>query len=762
MIDCSSFYPSTSLADFHAQGHGWADTLVCRLQTAPLPSDAAGSHLWMIIALPLLGAFICGVFGKTLGRANTYLVACGSVAGSFLLSLIILWCVNDYRTVAPNTYGEAFHYAVGWDYGVWFSAGNFRVDFGLMADHLSTSMLLVITGIGFLIHLYSTEYMAHDDGYWRFFAYLNLFVAAMLTLVLGDSLVLLFVGWEGVGMCSYLLIGFWYEDPQKAFAGRKAFITNRIGDFGFLLASFLTVATLTAFIAQAPNDNFSSSRDAAGAASKFKQGLFTRGPLSFAALESFAQAMPSGTDPSRVTLESEIATGPLKGHTYGHILTAILLLFLLGAAGKSAQIPLYVWLPDAMAGPTPVSALIHAATMVTAGVYLFCRMSYLVVLSPFAMAVIAVIGGLTALFAALIAFSQEDMKKVLAYSTVSQLGFMFMAVGSGMFWAAFLHVVTHAFFKACLFLGAGSVMHGNADEGNIRKLGGLKREMKFTWLTFAIATCAITGVVPLSGFFSKDSILHGLHTNHLEQYPAVLHFVWFLGLATAACTAFYMTRLYVLAFEGERAKDARVPHAHESGPAIRLVLGLLAFGSVAAVAWGVPFMDHPSGHEAGVQAPMENYLWPVFNTARQINDRTAFVRSEGEHGLPWGAWGMAWGIALVGTALAFFLYRSFFPARGNKPVPALEPFRKLSFHKFYVDELYDLILIRPIKFISFIFYRVIDAVVIDTIGVRGTAWLTTRFGAMLRYAQSGDAQSYAAVMAVALVAGIVLALWGSM
>jgi NADH-quinone oxidoreductase subunit L len=761
MIDCSSFFPSTSLADFHSQGHSWMETFVCRMQTSPLPSDAAASHLWLIIALPLLGAFICGVFGKALGRANTHLVACGSVLGSFVLSLIVLWCVNDYRTFAPNAYGEPIHYAIGWDYGVWFSAGSFRVDLGLLADHLSTSMLLVITGIGFLIHLYSTEYMSHDDGYWRFFAYLNLFVAMMLTLVLGDSLVLLFVGWEGVGMCSYLLIGFWYEDPQKAFAGRKAFVTNRIGDFGFLLASFLTVATLTAFVQQAPNDNFAAGRDPTATASRFKQGLAARGPLSFAALEQFASAMPSGSDPARVTLQTPIASGPLKGTRYGAVLTVIMLLFLLGAAGKSAQIPLYVWLPDAMAGPTPVSALIHAATMVTAGVYLFCRMSYLVVLSPTAMAVIAVIGGLTALLAALIAFAQEDMKKVLAYSTVSQLGFMFMAVGAGVFWAAFLHVVTHAFFKACLFLGAGSVMHGNADEGNVRKLGGLKKEMKFTWVTFAIATCAITGVVPLSGFFSKDGILDGLHHTHLEEYPGVLHAVWLIGLLTAACTAFYMTRLYVLAFEGERAKDARVPHAHESGPAIRLVLGLLAFGSIAAIAWGVPFMDHPSGGVAK-QTPMENYLWPVFNAANQINGRTGFVRSEGEEGLPWGAWGMAWAIAFIATALAFWLYRSFLPARGGKPIAALEPLRKLSYNKFYVDELYDLILIRPVKFLAFIFYRVVDAVIIDTIGVRGTAWVTARFGAMLRYVQSGDAQSYAAVMAVALVAGIVLALWGSM
>ncbi len=753
-MDCSSF---TTFSDF-LKNHSLWETLVCRVQTSPLPAEAVGSHLWLIILLPLIGAFVCGVFGRLLGRENTYLVACGSVLGSFVLSLIVLWCVNDYRTAIPSAYGEPIRYAVGWDYGTWFSAGNFTVHFGLLADHLSTSMLLVITGIGFLIHLYSTEYMSHDAGYWRFFAYLNLFVAMMLTLVLADSLPLLFVGWEGVGMCSYLLIGFWYEDPQKAFSGRKAFIANRVGDFGFLLASFLLVGLLTAFVAQAPNENF-EGRDPSAAASKFKGGLRTRGPLSFDALEGLAKSLPHGQSQSRVTLETQIAQGPLKSYTFGGVLTVIMLLFLLGAAGKSAQIPLYVWLPDAMAGPTPVSALIHAATMVTAGVYLFCRLSYLTVLSPFAMMCIALIGGLTALLAALIAFAQEDLKKVLAYSTVSQLGFMFMAVGAGMFWAAFLHVVTHAFFKACLFLGAGSVMHGNADEGNIRKLGGLRKEMKVTWLTFAIATCAITGVVPLSGFFSKDAILHALHTSDLYPYPGVLHIVWYIGLATAACTAFYMTRLYVLAFEGERAKDARVPHAHESGPAILTALVVLAIGSVAAIAWGLPFMENPSG--AGPkQTPMENYLWPVFATANGIISRTGWVRVEHHEGLPWGAWGLAWAISVTGTVIAVFLYRSYFPKRAGQPAPgALEALRKLSYNKFYVDELYDLIIIRPVKFVAFIFYRVIDAVVIDTVGVRGTAWLTARVGAMLRYVQSGDAQSYAAVMAIALAAGIALAMF---
>jgi NADH-quinone oxidoreductase subunit L len=734
---------------------GFWETLACGVPRAATD----GSSLWLIILLPLIGAFLCGVFGKTLGRQNVYLIACGSVLGSFLLSLMVFITLNEQHTVAQNAFGDPIRYALGHDYGVWFAAGSFRVDLGLFADHLSGSMLLVITGIGFLIHFYSTEYMAHDEGYWRFFAYLNLFIAMMLTLVLGDSLVLLFVGWEGVGLCSYLLIGFWYDDPQKAFAGRKAFITNRIGDFGFLIGSMLLVLLIGAFISQAPNDNFGDP----ASASRYKAALSERGPLAFGALEGLAKAMPSGTDPSHVTLESNISTGPLKGRTYGTMLTVIMLLFLLGAAGKSAQIPLYVWLPDAMAGPTPVSALIHAATMVTAGVYLFCRLSYLLVLSPTAMATVAVIGGLTALLAALIAFAQDDLKKVLAYSTVSQLGFMFMAVGAGAFWAAFLHVVTHAFFKACLFLGAGSVMHGNADEGNIKKLGGLKHEMKTTWVTFAIATAAITGVLPFSGFFSKDAILGALHNNHLEAFPNVLKLVWALGLLTAGCTAFYMTRLYVLTFEGTRAKDARVPHAHESGAVILSVLVILATGSILMAVQGIPFMPHAAGHGED-QTVMENFLYPVFDTARTIVERTGFVRMEEEHGLPWGDWARAFVIAITGFSLAWFAYTRYFPARAGQAMsPLFNAVRTAAVNKFYVDELYELILIRPVKFLAFIFYRVVDAVVIDTVAVRGTAWVTARLGSLLRYFQTGDAQSYAAVMALALVVGIVLAMvkmWG--
>lgn len=708
------------------------------VQNSPVDVKTAGQSLWMIIALPLLGALICGVFGKVIGRSNTHLVAVSAVAGSFILSVLSFWAtVNGYATDGT--------WAIGADFGTWFSAGSFKVNFGLFADHLNASMLLVITGVGLLIHIYSTSYMSHDAGYWRFFAYLNLFVAAMLTLVLADSLPLLFVGWEGVGLCSYLLIGFWYDDPAKAFAGRKAFITNRIGDFGFLVASFLLVLVIDAMQTQVQASKFQPGRgeDSTVSAKRFGATVQQKGPLAFAVLEEAAKTLPN-------VQQDVIASGPLAGRTFGSMLTVIMLLFLLGAAGKSAQIPLYVWLPDAMAGPTPVSALIHAATMVTSGLYLFCRISYLLVLSPTAMAAVALIGATTALIAALIAFSQKGLKKVLAYSTVSQLGLMFLGIGAGAFWAAFLHVVTHAFFKACLFLGAGSVMHGNGDEEDITKLGGLRKQMPTTWFTFLIATFAITGIVPLSGFFSKDAILHAAHTNTIVGYHWALHLAGILGTLTAACTAFYMMRMYFVAFEGERSKDARVPQAHESSAAMTAPLAVLAAGSVALLFWGIPVM-------ANGETLMENYLTPVFRTT-MVNLHHSIERPA-EHESMWGPWGQAWLIALVSGAVAFYLYRIFLPSRKGQPLPVpLEALRSFSFNKFYVDELYNYLLIRPLVWVAKTAWFVIDSILIDTVVVRGSGWVTRQTAAMVRLSQSGDAQSYAAVMVLALASALIWAL----
>ena len=714
--------------------------------------------LWAIIALPLAGAFLCGVLGRFMGRANTNFVACATVAGSFLLSVCAVWAVGSQATqyTSPAS-GAPVRWALWLDLGRWFAAGDFSVHYGLTVDRLTAAILLVVTGIGFLIHLYSTEYMEHDEGYWRYFAYLNLFVAMMLTLVLADNLVLLFVGWEGVGLCSYLLIGFWYQDTEKAWAGRKAFIANRIGDFAFIIGMILLVLLLGATEKMGRETalgrtNFTDI----GRARAWLTSLHDQGPLNVEVLREWATRIPPEGPRTRsgMNLSTTISTeGPLQGKTFGHVLTAALLLMLLGAAGKSAQIPLYVWLPDAMAGPTPVSALIHAATMVTAGVYLFCRLSFLLVLSPTAMAWVAMIGALTAVWAALIAFAQDDIKKVLAYSTVSQLGFMFIAVGTGVFWAAALHLVTHACFKACLFLGAGSVMHGNGDETDVYKLGGLRKEMLWTWATFGIATLAITGIVPLSGFFSKDAILHGAHGTELHGIPWVGHTVYWIGLFGALCTAFYMTRLYVLTFEGKRAADARVPHAHESGFRMVFVLVFLAFLSVVGVIWGLPdAFPGPAGEKVAL---MEGYLAPAMILADREASLYETVKHLHDAGIPWGAYILAWAVAVVGGAAAWLVYRSWLPSRGGKPLPApIALFWRWARHKFYVDEVYDLLIIRPFTLLSKGLYKVVDGGIIDGVGVGGTALVLKRAGAWLRYTQTGNAQNYATVMAVALLVSI--------
>lgn len=725
------------------------DRLQHFFQTAPVDPQAAGQALWLIIALPLLGALVTGVFGKVMGRKNTQLVALGAVGGSFLISLIVFWTINDPRATAGSPFGP-ITYAVGADFGTWFSAGSFKVTFGLMADHLSGTMLLVVTGVGFLIHLYSVGYMEHDAGYWRFFAYLNLFVAAMLTLVLADSLPLLYVGWEGVGTCSYLLIGFWYEDHQKAFAGRKAFITNRIGDFGFVVASLLLVLVVDS-VTRLPVTSLSRAGvDGTMVAARYNQALEAKGSLAISVVEETARVLPN-------LLDTTIATGPLTGLGYDTALLLILLFLLLGATGKSAQIPLYVWLPDAMAGPTPVSALIHAATMVTSGVYVFCRLSYLVVLSPKAMAVIALIGGTTALVAALIAFTQPGIKKVLAYSTVSQLGFMFLGVGVGAFWAAFLHVVTHAFFKACLFLGAGSVMHGNGNEEDMNRLGGLRKQMPVTWATFLVATLAITGIAPLSGFFSKDAILHAAHINGIAGLEWAGHLAYWLGTITAACTSFYMMRAYFLTFEGERSADAPTPKAHESSWVMTVPLVVLAVLSVVALVHGLPIMSTVRGGHTVTQSLMENFLDPVFRTTNDLVAQKRFLVLPGEHGGLLAAYLQAWVIAVAAGAAAFWVYRRYLPKAKRLPA-AIEPLRKLSLNKFYVDEFYELTVIRPLGFLARAAHRIIDATLIDGVMVRGTAWVTARVGSTLRYLQTGDAQMYAAVMAVGLAGGLVWAL----
>jgi NADH-quinone oxidoreductase subunit L len=650
--------------------------------------------LWAIILLPLAGAIFNGLVGRRIGRGNVALVAIGVMVGAFLVSAIAFsWVARDPGLVLRFR-GDPWFRIVGPD-----GRALISINWGLLVDRLSGTMIMIVTGVGTLIHIYSVSYMSHEDdaGFARFFTYLNLFVAAMLTLVLGDSLVLTFVGWEGVGLCSYLLIGFWYTDPQKAFAGRKAFVTNRIGDFGFLIGLF---ALFSIF-----------------------------GTASYGELANAARQI----DPSAV-----IQGGLFAGKTYQWAITFALLGLFVGATGKSAQLPLYVWLPDAMAGPTPVSALIHAATMVTAGVYLVARNSYLFSLAPAAMATVTMVGALTALVAALIAFVQTDIKKVLAYSTVSQLGFMFIGVGAGAWWAGVLHLVTHAFFKGCLFLGAGSVMHGMGDETDIRKMGGLWSKMPLTALTFGISTLAITGFVPLSGFWSKDAILGSDFFSHNAAWHHVGQYTYYIGLAAALGTAFYMSRLFLLTFVGEPRTEA-AKHAHESSPVMTIPLLILALLAIVALVLALP------GH-GPLSMVFEHFMTPVFGPATQRLLASGHFHA-GDH--PSWPYFVAWGIAALGTVIAWAMYAGAaraVPARLAETFPALYRF---TLDKFRVDELYEVLVIEPVKYSAYILWRVVDVFAIDGLLVNGVARVVAFVGSVVRLAQNGDVQRYAAIMAMA-------------
>ncbi len=479
---------------------------------------AAYDLLRWIPLIPLLGSVINVFFGQALGRKNAAVLGCAAVGASFAIAFYVFMQLPPagiFRDIVYN----------------WIESGSFKVNLSLQVDALTAVMLLIVTGIGFLIHVYSLGYMGHDEGMVRFFIYLNLFIFFMLVLVMADNLLLLFVGWEGVGLCSYLLIGFWYDDPNNTIAGNKAFIVNRIGDFGFILGIFLLVTELG------------------------RQGIWT---LDFAELQKHVKMM----NPATIAL--------------------ITLLLFIGATGKSAQIPLFVWLPDAMAGPTPVSALIHAATMVTAGVYMTARLHFLFALAPATLSLIALIGAATAFFAATIALTQNDIKKVLAYSTVSQLGYMFLAVGMGAFSAAIFHLFTHAFFKACLFLGSGSVIHALGGEQDMRKMGGLKAHMPKTYWTYVVATLAIAGAPLTAGFFSKDLILW-------QAFSHGAYVLWGIGVVTAGMTAFYMFRQLFMVFHGEcRADDHAKAHLHESPASMTLPLIILAAGSIFTGWLGAP------------------------------------------------------------------------------------------------------------------------------------------------------------------------------
>jgi len=668
----------------------------------------------IIPALPLLGALLNGLLGRWYGNERSGLVACATVAGSFFASVLVFLALASGQLELHQTVYT------------WFSAGILNVQLGLTADRLSGVLLLVVTGVGFLIHLYSTSYMEHDAAAWRYFSYLNLFVAAMLLLILGDNLVTLFVGWEGVGLCSYLLIGFWYQDEAKASAGKKAFVVNRIGDFGFLIGIFTLFAVFG-------TTNIDELRKQSGALAAPTNIAAPGAPSS-----GLDVSVRGGVFAARTVRAADGTPVTYPASTYRWAIALAMLCLFIGATGKSAQIPLYVWLPDAMAGPTPVSALIHAATMVTAGVYMVARMSFLYVLVPQILAIVAVVGALTALWAALVAFAQNDVKKVLAYSTVSQLGFMFMGVGSAAFSAGTFHLFTHAFFKACLFLGAGAVIHGLRDEQDIRRMGGLRHFLPHTRWTFLIATVAIAGVLPFSGFFSKDEILHAafvspaLHAVAPWLGPAV----YVVGTATALCTAFYMFRLYFLVFEGDYRGNVR---PHEAPWPMTSVLWILAGLSIAAAFIGTPWWNW-----------FEHFTEPAV---------AKFPGAEAHEGVALWPFGVAIAIAVGGFLWARSIYARGVPEGGAPFARRFPVLARASENKFYVDEFYGLTIVRPLWAGAKALHAWADALLVDRILVGGWGWLAKRLGGFLSLGQDGDMSRYAAVTALAAVA---LLLWAGM
>ena len=629
------------------------------------------SQIWLVPAFPLLGFLLNGFLGKRFGTRFVTFVGPLAIALSFAQSLVLFFQMLEAE---GNVLKEHLY--------PWISSGNFEAGINFQVDQLSGLYLLVITGVGFLIHVYSVGYMDGESGYYRFFAYLNLFVFFMLILVLGDSFLLMFVGWEGVGLCSYLLIGYYFEKDSAAEAAKKAFLFNRIGDFGVLSAVML---------------------------------IF----LAFGSIE-FA------------TINAEAATQFEYG---GALVTAITLLLFLGATGKSAQIPLYVWLPDAMEGPTPVSALIHAATMVTAGLYMVARLSHLFVLAPFTMNVIAVVGTATALLAATIAVTQTDIKRVLAYSTVSQLGYMFLAMGVGAFGAGVFHVMTHAFFKALLFLGSGSVILAVHHEQDMRKMGALKNKLPITYMTMLLGTFAISGIPFFSGFFSKDEILWKAYSSPLGS-----PWLWGVGFLTAGLTAFYMFRMIYLTFHGESRVDSHTAeHVNESPFSMTIPLMILAALAVTGGFFGVPHVFHviPNG--------MENYFQGFF---AEIPSGHGTVSTE------WTLMAFSVAFALLAWFFASRLYHSGFDlAAGLRS--KWESLYQLSLNKWYVDELYNTLIIQPGRlFSTHVLWRLFDQNVIDR-AVNTTADVARMVGNSIRPLQNGLTQNYALIFTL----GTFLILW---
>ncbi len=625
-------------------------------------------YIWLIPLLPLVGFVINGFGRNTLPKSLIGFIGCFTVFLSFALSVGIFLQINSSGVPINVSLFD------------WFSVGYFKVQFAFLVDQLSALMLLIITGVGFLIHLYSVGYMHNDEGYGKFFSYLNLFVFFMLLLVLGSNYLIMFIGWEGVGLCSYLLIGFWFTNPDYADAAKKAFIMNRIGDLGFIIGIFIIISVF--------------------------------GSVTFEDIFPKAAGM----------------------HTSQVPFTLITMLLFVGAVGKSAQIPLFTWLPDAMAGPTPVSALIHAATMVTAGVYMVARSNILFTMAPATMTVIAVIGLATAVFAALIALTQTDIKKVLAYSTVSQLGYMFLGLGVGAYTGAFFHVLTHAFFKALLFLGAGSVIHAMSNEQDMRKMGGLKGKLPVTFITMLIGTLAISGIPPFAGFFSKDEILAHAFAHSTTMYV--------IGVITAMFTSFYMFRMLYLTFYGKfRGTSEQEHHLHESPPSMTIPLIVLAILSIVGGFIGVP--ESLGGHHW-----LEHFLAPVFQQSAALLP-SAHLSSSTEITLM---------VASVGGAVLALIYAYVkYIKNAHVPVPDTEErpeLVSLSYHKFYIDEIYDWLIRKPLDALSIFFYKVVDLLVIDGF-INGLGKGSVKTSKSLRLLQTGNVGFYIFMMVLGIIAILV-------
>lgn len=634
----------------------------------------------LILLFPLIGTAINGLIGKRLHKETVGYIACGSIGLSFFISVLVfcglLLLPPDARMFEKQLFS-------------WIESGSFKSAAGLQVDPLSSLMILIVTGVGFLIHIYSIGYMHEDKGYHRYFCYLNLFTFSMLLLVLGNNFLLMFIGWEAVGLCSYLLIGFWFEKKSASNAAKKAFVVNRVGDFGFALGIMLVFLTFHSI-------DFTEVFSAASHGN-FEVGSFT--------------------------------------------VTIITLLLFMGATGKSAQIPLYTWLPDAMEGPTPVSALIHAATMVTAGVYMIARCNVLYLLSPFTMTVVASIGAVTALFAASIGLVQNDIKRVLAYSTISQLGYMFLACGVGAFTAGVFHLMTHAFFKALLFLGSGSVIHALSGEMDMRKMGGLRHHIPVTYKTFLVGTVAIAGIPPFAGFFSKDEIL-------LESLVRGNFIYWTIGAFAAFLTAFYMFRLLFMTFHGaSRVEHHAMEHIHESPGNMTFPLIVLAGLSFVGGFLGIP----------GASV-INSFLAPVFGGHGHTEVSGAEAGVHHSAWLPYLMMVVSTAIALAGIFLAYQMYSK----KPELPGKLAERFRiiyKLLLNKYYVDEIYDALFVNPIKKISVQLWKRVDAGMIDG-SVNGIARLIGRFSNILRLLQTGYVRNYAFYIVLGCIFIIVFAVLG--